>query len=156
MIDSLAEQVPLPVSTKSRGKSRCGSGCPDGAEKPLLVLSPILAETLARAGLSKQDVKRRLFEHARIPAWKFERYIGGWTNFTPGQPTLVDLVRHGRAPAIFAESDDPNRLVPVVAKPEDIMIAVSGDPLRTNAYVFAHNGILGYPTTKTIGSRRNI
>ena len=30
------------------------------------------------------------------------------------------------------------------------MIAVSGDPLRTNAYAFAHNGILGYPTTKPI------
>jgi hypothetical protein len=130
-------------------------GMADGAQKPLLVLSPILAETLARAGLSKQDVKRRLFEHARIPAWKFERYIGGWTNFTPGRPTLADLVRRGRAPALFAESGDPNRLVPVVAKPEDIMIAVSGDPLRTNAYVFAHNGILGYPTTKPIASRRN-
>jgi hypothetical protein len=130
-------------------------GMADGAQKPLLVLSPILAETLARAGLSKLDVKRRLFEHARIPAWKFERYIGGWTNFTPGRPTLADLVRRGRAPAVFAESDDPNRLVPVVAKAEDIMIAVSGDPLRTNAYVFAHNGILGYPTTKPIGSRRS-
>lgn len=131
-------------------------GMADGAQKPLLVLSPILAETLARAGLSKLDVKRRLFEHARIPAWKFERYIGGWTNFTPGRPTLADLVRRGRAPAVFAESDDPNRLVPVVAKAEDIMIAVSGDPLRTNAYVFAHNGILGYPTTKLIGSRRSV
>jgi hypothetical protein len=130
-------------------------GMADGAQKPLLVLSPILAETLARGGLSKLDVKRRLFELARIPAWKFERYIGGWTNFTPGRPTLADLVRRGRAPAVFAESDDPNRLVPVVAKAEDIMIAVSGDPLRTNAYVFAHNGILGYPTTKPIGSRRS-
>jgi hypothetical protein len=130
-------------------------GMADGAQKPLLVLSPILAETLARGGLSKLDVKRRLFEHARIPAWKFERYIGGWTNFTPGRPTLADLVRRGRAPAVFAESDDPNRPVPVVAKAEDIMIAVSGDPLRTNAYVFAHNGILGYPTTKPIGSRRS-
>ena len=131
-------------------------GMADGAQKPLLVLSPILAETLARAGLSKLDVKCRLFEHARIPAWKFERYIGGWTNFTPGRPTLADLARRGRAPAVFAESDDPNRLVPVVANAEDIMIAVSGDPLRTNAYVFAHNGILGYPTTKPIGSRRSL
>jgi hypothetical protein len=126
-----------------------------GAQRPLLILSPILAQTLARGGLSKQDVQRKLFEHARIPAWKFERYIGGWTNFTPGRPTLADLVRRGRAPAVFAESDDPNRLVPVVAKAEDIMIAVSGDPLRTNAYVFAHNGILGYPTTKPIGARRS-
>ena len=64
--------------------------------------------------------------------------------------TLHDLVRRGRAAAVFAESDDPERLVPVVGKAEDIMIAVSGDPLRTNAYVFAHNGILGYTTTKPV------
>jgi hypothetical protein len=42
-----------------------------GAQRPLLVLSPILAQTLARGGLSKQDVQRRLFEQARIPASKF-------------------------------------------------------------------------------------
>ena len=121
-----------------------------GAQRPLLVLSPILAQTLARAGLTKQDVQRRLFERARIPARRFERYIGEWTNLAPGRPTLRDLVARGRAAPIFAESDDPDRLVPVVARAEDIMIAVSGDPLRTNAYVFAHNGILGFPTTKPV------
>jgi hypothetical protein len=125
-------------------------GMATGTQKPMLVLSPILAETLARAGLSKSDVKRRLWQEARIPASKFERFIGGWTNFVPGRPKLVDMVREGRAPAVYAESDDPNRLVPVVCEPDDIMIAVSGDPLRTNAYVFAHNGILGYPVTKTV------
>src|SRR5690349_1308714 len=121
-----------------------------GAQRPLLVLSPILAQTLARAGLSKQEVQRRLFEHARIPARQFERYTGAWTNLLPGRPTLRQLVDRGRAAPVFAESDDPDRLVPVVDKAEDIMIAVSGDPLRTNAYVFAHNGILGYTTTKPI------
>jgi hypothetical protein len=121
-----------------------------GAQRPLLVLSPILAQTLARTGLTKQDVQRRLFEHARIPASRFERYIGEWTNLAPGRPSLRDLVARGRAAPIFAESDDPERLVPVVARAEDIMIAVSGDPLRTNAYVFAHNGILGFPTTKPV------
>jgi hypothetical protein len=121
-----------------------------GAQRPLLVLSPILAQTLARTGLTKQDVQRRLFEHARIPARRFERYIGEWTNLAPGRPSLRDLVVRGRAAPIFAESDDPERLVPVVARAEDIMIAVSGDPLRTNAYVFAHNGILGFPTTKPV------
>ena len=121
-----------------------------GAQRPLLVLSPILAQALARAGLSKQDVQRRLFEHARIPAWKFERYIVEWTNLAPGRPALADLVRRGRAAPVFAESDDPERLVPVVEKASDIMVAVSGDPLRTNAYVFGHNGILGFPTTKPV------
>jgi hypothetical protein len=125
-------------------------GMADGAQRPLLVLSPILAETLARAGLTKQDVQRRLFEQARIPAAKFERYIGEWTNLAPGRPTLLELVKTGRAPAVFAASEDPDRLVPLVYRPQDIMVAVSGDPLRTNAYVFAHNGILGFPTTKPI------
>ena len=48
------------------------------------------------------------------------------------------------------ESTDPNRLVPIVAEPEHIQVAVTGDPLRTNAYVFAHNGMLGFPTAKAI------
>jgi hypothetical protein len=125
-------------------------GLATGTQRPLLILSPILAETLARAGLSKLDVQRLLFRHARIPARKFEHYLGAWTNLVPGRPALTELVRQGRAPAVFAESDDPDRLVPVVCAPEDVMIAVSGDPLRTNAYVFAHNGMLGYPTTKRI------
>lgn len=125
-------------------------GISTGAQKPLLILTPILAETLARAGLTKRDVQERLFQHARIPARTFERLIGEWTNLAPGRPTLVDLVERGRAPAVFAESKEPDRLVPIVARAEDIMIAVSGDPLRTNAYVFAHNGILGYPTTRMV------
>jgi hypothetical protein len=124
-----------------------------GAQRPLLVLSPILAQTLARAGLAKADVKRLLFEHARIPARQFERYTGAWTNLLPGRPTLAELVARGRAAPVFAESNDPERLVPVVEKAEDIMIAVSGDPLRTNAYVFAHNGILGYTTTRPVRAR---
>jgi hypothetical protein len=121
-----------------------------GSQRPLLLLSPILAETLARGGLDKAAVKQRLFELARIPAWQFERYIGEWTNLVPGRPTLAALVKAGQIPAVFAESDDPARLVPIVCRPEDLMVAVSGDPLRTNAYAFAHNGILGYPTTKPV------
>ncbi len=95
-------------------------------------------------------MKQLLFQHALFPARAFERLIGEWTNLAPGHPRLVDLVACGQAPAVFARSEDPERLVQIVAEPEDIMIVVSGDPLRTNAYVFAHNGIRGYPTTRTI------
>ena len=38
----------------------------------------------------------------------------------------------------------------IVGRAEDFMLAVSGDPLRTNAYTFVHNGILGYPVCKQI------
>ena len=45
----------------------------------------------------------------------------------------------------FYESDDPNRKVPIVVDPDDFIVLVSGDPLRTNAYAFTHNGHLGFP-----------
>ena len=121
-----------------------------GSQRPLLLLSPILAETLAKGGLDKAALKQRLFELVRMPAWQFERYIGDWTNLVPGRPSLSSLVKAGLIPPVFAESEDPDRLVPIVCRAEDLMVAVSGDPLRTNAYAFAHNGILGYPTTKPI------
>ena len=56
----------------------------------------------------------------------------------------------GRLPKDFAESDDPKRLVPIVTRPDEFMVLVSGDPLRTNAYAFAHNGYLGFPVAKKI------
>jgi hypothetical protein len=40
--------------------------------------------------------------------------------------------------------------VPLVWAPEHYMIAVTGDPLRTNAYVFAQNGQLGFTVTRKI------
>ncbi|MEM7252067.1 MAG: UGSC family (seleno)protein [Pseudomonadota bacterium] len=125
-------------------------GMSTGMLKPLLVLSPVLAKTIAESGMSKAAFREALFANARITAEKFERYIGEYTNLLPGQRTLVDLVNLGKAPEVFAESDDPQRLVPIVASPDDFMIAVAGDPLRTNAYAFAHNGILGFPTSKKI------
>ncbi|MBI4205472.1 MAG: hypothetical protein HY527_10645 [Betaproteobacteria bacterium] len=63
---------------------------------------------------------------------------------------MAEKMKAGNVPEVFHESDDPNRMVPIVVKPEDYMIAVTGDPLRTNAYVFAHNGVLGYTVGKRI------
>ncbi|MBV8357340.1 MAG: hypothetical protein JO189_05320, partial [Deltaproteobacteria bacterium] len=80
----------------------------------------------------------------------FELYIGKWTHLLPENRTLADYVNIGRAPRVFAESSDPARMVPIVGRAEDFMLAVSGDPLRTNAYAFVHNGILGYPVCKAI------
>ena len=120
----------------------------NGMLRPLVVLSPILVETIAKAGWSKADVKQYLFDHARLPAWEFVRQLRVWN--IRGVWDLKDDVRNGRIPKVFYESDDENRLVPSVWKPEDFMIAVTGDPLRNNMYVFAHNGFLGFPTGKKV------
>jgi len=123
-----------------------GSGT--GTLRPLLFLSPILAQTIARDGWSKDDVKQFLFDHARLPAWRFERQLRDWMN----KPiwNLAEEADAGNIPALFHQSDDPERMVPFVFKPEDFQVVVTGDPMRTNAYVFAHNGRLGFPTTKEI------
>ena len=124
-----------------------------GSLRPLIVISPIIAETLAQAGWSKLDVKRWIYAHARRPAYDFERQLRDWN--IRGVWDLKADVEAGRIPDVFHESDDPNRLVPIVWKPEDYMIAVTGDLLRNNAYVFAQNGFLGYPTGKQIQLPKN-
>lgn len=126
----------------------CGLG--QGHYSPLLVLSPVLARVFGRAGWSKAQVQQALYEHARIPAWRFEKLIGEWTNLTAGRRTLVELVGAGLVPPVFAETGDPDRLVPIVTSPDKLMIAVAGDPNRTNAYVFSNDGAHGDWTSKAI------
>jgi hypothetical protein len=136
------------IANQARWQLMFTVGVGHGTYRPLLFLSPILAETIARAGWSKYDIKCYLFEHARITARQFEQYGRIWTN-KPESNSIANQTRLGNAPAVFAESDDPERLVPVVCDPEDYQVVVTGDPLRTNAYSFAHNGHLGY----TVGRR---
>jgi hypothetical protein len=126
------------------GLSRC-------ALRPLLVLSPILAETIARAGWSRDDVKQYLFEHCRLPAWKFERYVSKFAGgFLPHRKSLLEMAELDEIPRVFGVSGDSGRMVPIVCEPKAFMIAVAGDPMRTSAYTFSHNGILGYTVGKRI------
>ena len=118
--------------------------------QPLLVLSPLLARTFANAGWGLAEVQAAIFEQARIPARSFERFIGDWTNLTAGRQKLTDLVANGVLPASFAESDDPDRLVPIVTRPERLLVAVAGDPNRANAYAFSNDGPHGWWTARRI------
>jgi hypothetical protein len=121
-----------------------------GTLRPLILLGPIIARAIAGWGWSKQKLKQYLFDHARIPAREYERILRDWT----AKPTwnLEEEYRLGRIPRVFFESDDPHRMVPLVWEPDDYMIVVTGDPARNSAYVFAHNGVLGYPVAKKIDS----
>jgi hypothetical protein len=120
------------------------------SQRPHLILTPVLAETIAKSGWSKQDVKQYLYDHARIPAWKVEKYNWGWTNFAPDHVSLCDYVKEGALAPQFCESEDPDRMVPIVCSPDDFVVTVSGDPYRTNAFIFISNGCLGYTTSKRI------
>lgn len=78
---------------------------------PLLVLCPEHAHTLARDGYGKEDIRRHLFEHARIPLSRF------------GARTVRGL--HHRRSRWFAEAGDHDR-IGIADHPSHIHIIVAG------------------------------
>ncbi len=128
-------------------------GVTEGSLRPLILLSPILARTMVAGGWSKRDFKQALFDKARLPAHHVERILRDWT-----QKGIWDIgveARLGRLPRAFHESDDPERLVPIVWEAEDFLVTVTGDPARNSAYIFGHNGYGGYPVARKIKLPKN-
>jgi len=118
--------------------------------QPLLVLSPLLARTFVDAGWNLDAVQHALFAEARVTARAFERFVGEWSNLTAGRPRLTELAATGAVPEVFAASDDPERLVPIVTEPKRLLIAVAGDPNRANAYAFSNDGPHGWWTSNRV------
>jgi hypothetical protein len=88
--------------------------------EPLVLLGPEHAQTLAASGWSKDEVKRRLWERARVPLVAFSR---------------ENVVRFAViAPALFAEQP-AGTTVGICYRPEDVMIVVAGGPGKHSAIV---------------------
>lgn len=117
-----------------------------GQVSPVICLSPLVARIIARAGYSKRDVRQYLFEHARVPAWEFDERL----NRSQSGLTVAESVRSGRLAPMFAESDDPDRLVPVVHGPDEFLVVVSGSPDRNRNFVAAQFGDQGLSVSKRI------
>ncbi len=120
-----------------------------GRLHPLVLITPILAEAFAVAGITRSDIQQYLFEHARMRAEDMERLLGDWSDLV-SECNLAAMADKGTIPQDFHASDDPDRMVPLVWKPADYSIVVTGDPLRNNAYVFSPSGLRGYRVTRRI------
>jgi hypothetical protein len=77
---------------------------------PVLVLGIEHAQHIASAGWSKQDVQRALFERARQP-WGLMKNRG--KSKGPRFPDFVDRT-------------DENSMVPIIGRPEDLVVIVGG------------------------------
>ena len=88
--------------------------------EPHVVLSPEHARTIARDGWDKDDVRRYLYDHARIPRNR-HRNLGMDTPYDGG------LATHTRG-----LSD--HQLVPLAASPEQFVITVSGGTGRHSLF----------------------
>ncbi|MBI4267027.1 MAG: hypothetical protein HY668_01500 [Chloroflexi bacterium] len=111
--------------------------------RPIVAISPCLAEAIAKNGFTKSETKRYLYEQARFVAKRFEEpfiHTGA----------LCRAVAKGKLPAQYCQSTDDGRLVPLVWSPDDFLIVVSGDPDKDNCLVGAQNGFIGYPVSKKI------
>ncbi|MCJ7774739.1 MAG: hypothetical protein MUP22_16570 [Desulfobacterales bacterium] len=89
---------------------------------PLLILSPEHAHILAREGVSKQGLKKYLFEKARLPIFAFseenqEKYL------------------KKRRPHLFENIPYEQITVSIADQPDDIMIVVSGGSGRHSVFV---------------------
>ncbi len=111
--------------------------------RPQLLLTPCLAEAIAKNGYSKEKMKQYIYQHAVFPAQRFEHLF-------PQLESLCYYVKEGRLPKHYCESTDPNRLVPLLSSPDDLLVTVSGDPGRDNCFICAQSGRLGYPTSRRI------
>ena len=100
-------------------------------------------EAIAKGGYSKEKMKQYLYEHALFAAKRFDKlWYPVWS--------LCGIVKEGRLPKKYCQTEDPDRLVPIVWSPDDILITVSGDPARDNCFICGQNGFIGYPVSKKI------
>ncbi len=90
------------------------------AGEPWVVLSPEHAEVLERGGLSKEDVKRALWEQSRMPASAFARKD-------------YERAHHSRGAELGGFT--PDTLVPISPSPRDFGIVVAGGPGTHSVYV---------------------
>lgn len=122
------------------------SGIVHGGWYPLLVLSPSVAQALARDGIGKSELRQYLHENVRAPAGDLERYhrMVRYTSLD-----LAELVRQGKADPVYGQSDDPERLVPMFVRPEWIGVVVAGNPGRaqSRAYIGNHKNA---PVTRAV------
>jgi hypothetical protein len=118
-------------------------------ETHVLLLTPVIASLLAKAGYSKQDVASYIKAHAVVPARYYEWSMLQADHHTPGT-TLSSLIAKGELPPQWAESDDPDRPVPLLLPQSEWLIVVAGDPLRNRSCIYRQNFKQGYATSKAV------
>ena len=91
------------------------------ASQPVIAFGPEHAATVAAGGYSKADVKRFLYENARVPLGKFSQ-------------ENVERRFRIKFPERFATAG-PDALVPLAQSPEDFVVIVVGGAGKHSAFI---------------------
>jgi len=92
----------------------------------VVVISPLIAHGLAEEGWSKEEVQFYLYENARVPLDRVQRY---------------KQLRYGRDQEAgdpyywpkWLNVDEPDVSVPIVRDPRNMLVLVAGDPARSRS-----------------------
>ena len=103
--DHVSTRAPGILATVSASMANMGANNSYLHGEPVLALGPEHAAILAAAGMSKDDIRRHLFEHARIPRDIWTR--GGMANMGPEQ---------------FPDAES----IPVMSDPDSLIVMVLG------------------------------
>jgi hypothetical protein len=114
---------------------------------PLILMSPYVAQSLQAFGYGKAEIRAWLHEHMHIPAGVTEAYARqvGRTAFS-----FDSVVTDPDLRTVYVESDDPDRLVPVIMNPDWNSIVIGGNPSRNQSRGNIGNLTAGPPVTKVI------
>ena len=117
-------------------------------ETHILFLSPVVAKLLASQGYSKEKINEYIQQHAKVTASYFELGASRFNNWKPY--SLREAVEKGELPGAWCESNDPNRMVPLLGPEARIVVFVTGDPTRNRNLLFRENYTQGLLTSKAI------
>jgi len=92
----------------------------------VVVLSPLIAHRLSEEGWSKEEVRYYLYERARVPLERVQRYNQRryGRNQEAGDPYYWPR---------WLDVEEPGVMVPVVRSPDNILVLVAGDPARSRS-----------------------
>ena len=114
---------------------------------PLILMSPSVAGGFARAGWSKNDIRRFLFDNARIDAGTLERYSEAVFG---NRIVISELAKHAKFDPLFTGSTDLARRVPMLLNEASTDIVVGGDPARNQSKIYLNNQEQGAPVSRKV------
>ncbi len=128
------------MQTVAGSLMEAGSNNMSSGGEPFLVIGPEMAEVIAAAGWTREQIQQYVFEHARFPLrmyspgkqeWAAERMSGH------GAVSSEDLDESEAKPIMEL---DPEGGLPVVDRPEDLHVLVAGGPGKHSVWIPSFGG----------------
>jgi hypothetical protein len=105
------------IAAHAAARGSNNAECRYGRGEMLIVVNAAQANELARAGWSKGDVKRYIWEHT---TWQVRDLL---SDYDKNAAVRNGFVGQGKA---YTDWGDPNAVVPITAQPDDLLVVVGG------------------------------